>query len=777
MPATQLPPRRIASHLAVMAIVSAILGVVVAGIAIPFAGVVGISARDASDAIDSLPEELDTQALAQRTVILDDQGDTIATLYDQNRVEVPLRQVSRIMVKAIVSIEDYRFYEHGALDLKGTLRAFLTNQANDGTVQGGSSITQQLVKQTLINQAKTKAEVRAATASTYQRKLRELRYAIALEQKHSKDWILERYLNIAYFGDGAYGIQAAAKHYFNVNAHDLTLQQAAMLAGLVKNPTGYDPTNSPDRALERRNVVLDRMAQLHVISENKAERIKKTALGLDVQPSPNGCVNSSAPFFCSYVVSYLMQDPALGRTARDRKRLLYSGGLTIQTTLNARDQKASDTAVADHVYPTDRAIGALAMIEPGTGDVKALAQSRPMGSDAAQGQTFLNFTVPKKYGDASGFQPGSTFKAFVLASAINQGIPLTTQINSPDTITVNQGDFKVCDGQYYPSTQPYPVHNSTGYGTFDLYSGTRESVNTFYVQLEERTGLCEPYTLAQKMGITQLQDTNQWMVPSFTLGVADVSPLEMAEAYATFAARGEHCAARPVTSIEDSNGNTLKSYPEQCEQVMPQSTADAVNAVLRGVQEPGGFGYAQGLQLDKPSAAKTGTTSGNQSVWYVGYTPALATASMVAGVKPNGDQETLNYKVIGGSSVASAFGSTLAGPMWGQAMHAIEDTLPSTDFTVPSATDVAGLVTSVPSVAGMSLDQAERTLQAAGFTTSLGGYRDSGYAQGTVVYTYPGAGSSVSNSTPITIYQSTGQEPRSPGKGRGKGNGKGRGNG
>ena len=203
-----------------------------------------------------------------------------------------------------------------------------------------------------------------------------------------------------------------------------------------------------------------------------------------------------------------------------------------------------------------------------------------MGSDTAQGQTFLNFTVPKKYGDASGFQPGSTFKAFVLASAINQGIPLTTQINSPDTITVNQGDFKVCDGQYYPSTQPYPVHNSTGYGTFDLYSGTRESVNTFYVQLEERTGLCEPYTLAQKMGITQLQDTNQWMVPSFTLGVADVSPLEMAEAYATFAARGEHCAARPVTSIEDSNGNTLKSYPEQCEQ-------DGVGRCVDGVQKEG----------------------------------------------------------------------------------------------------------------------------------------------------------------------------------------------
>ena len=235
MPAPdRLPASRIVSHLGAMAIVSVVLGVIVAGIAIPFAGVLGLGARNASDAIDSLPAELETQQLAQRTVIVDDAGNTIATLYDENRVEVPLRQVSRTMVKAIVAIEDYRFYQHGALDLKGTLRAFLTNQANDGTVQGGSSITQQLVKQTLVSQATTKAEQRAATANTYERKLRELRYAIALEQRHSKDWILERYLNIAYFGDGAYGIQAAAKHYFNVNARDLDLRQSALLAGLVK---------------------------------------------------------------------------------------------------------------------------------------------------------------------------------------------------------------------------------------------------------------------------------------------------------------------------------------------------------------------------------------------------------------------------------------------------------------------------------------------------------------------------------------------------------------
>ena len=216
----RLPAHRVLSHILVMIAVSAVLGVVVAGLAIPFAGVAGIGARNVARTMDNLPEELQMaeDPLSQRTTILDADGNRLASLYDENRITVPLKGISRTMVKAVVAIEDYRFYQHGALDLKGTLRALITNQANNGVVQGGSSITQQLVKLTLLSQAKTKAEKKAATDDTYARKLKELRYAIALEQSHTKDWILERYLNTAYFGDGAFGVQAAAKHYFNVNA-------------------------------------------------------------------------------------------------------------------------------------------------------------------------------------------------------------------------------------------------------------------------------------------------------------------------------------------------------------------------------------------------------------------------------------------------------------------------------------------------------------------------------------------------------------------------------
>ena len=238
---------------------------------------------------------------------------------------------------------------------------------------------------TLLDQAKTAKERKAATADTYARKLTELRYAIAFEQNYSKDWILERYLNIAYFGDGAYGVQAAARHYFGTNAKDLTWLQGATLAGLVKNPSGYDPLANPDHGLQRRNVVLDRLAQLHVISQHQADKLKKKPLGLHPVATPNGCINSSAPFFCDYVVRYLEQDPALGKTVAARKKLLYTGGLTIHTTIGLRVQRAADTSVRNHVLPTDQAIGALAMIEPGTGDVKAIAQSRPMGRDAKDG--------------------------------------------------------------------------------------------------------------------------------------------------------------------------------------------------------------------------------------------------------------------------------------------------------------------------------------------------------------------------------------------------------
>ena len=791
MPASErLSAGRILSHLAVMVAVAAVLGVVVAGLAIPFAGALGIGARGVASSIEDLPASLETSDLAQKTQIVDASGNVIATLYDENRITVPLSQISRKMVKAIVAIEDYRFYQHGALDLKGTLRALVTNQANSGVVQGGSSITQQMVKLTLVDQADTKRERAAATDDTYSRKFNELRYAIAFEQNYSKDWILERYLNIAYFGDGVYGIQAAAKHYFDINAKDLDLRQSAMLAGLVKNPTGYDPTNAPDRALARRNVVLDRMAQLNVIKMQKAEKLKEEGLGLDVKQTRNGCVFSRAPFFCDYVVNYLMKDPALGKTPEERKERLYSGGLTIRTTIDLRMQDAMDASVQSHVAQTDNAIGGLAAVEPRTGNVRGVAQSRPMGRNKAAGETYLNYVVPEKYGDSRGFQAGSTFKVFVLAAAIDQGIPLSETINSPPELILEKSDFLDCEDRPY-DYGPWPVTNSTTSGSKNMYTGTRESVNTFYAQLQQRTGLCEPYRLAKEMGI-ELTSPNgdadgngAERVASFTLGVPSTSPLEMAEAYATFAGRGFHCDSRPVTAIEDSSGEQIREYPPDCKQVMPGGVADAVNDILRGVQEPGGFGYGAGINLAQPSAGKTGTINENRAVWFVGYTPNLATASMIAGADADGNWVTLNGQTLAGSFVASAFGSTTAGPMWGDAMKVIEAGLADEDFVAPAGIEVQGVEQVVPDLVGMSLEAARTELEEMGFGVSVSEYVRSESPVDTVAYTFPAGGELFTSGDTVVIYQSDGTpppEPRTrggggPGSGNGNANGNGNGNG
>ena len=763
-PSERLSAPRVLGHVVVMLAVAAVMGLVAAGLAIPFAGVLGIGTKQVASGMTKLPAELKTQPLAQRTVMVDAAGNVIATLYDENRINVPLSQISRKMVKSIVAIEDYRYYQHGALDLKGTLRALITNQANNGAVvQGGSSITQQMVKLTLLSQAKGKKELAAATDDTYARKVRELRYAIAFEQHYTKDWILERYLNLAYFGDGAWGIQSAAKHYFNKNAKDLDWRESAVLAGLVKNPTGFDPTNYPDRALERRDIVLDRMAQLSVITDAKADQLKAKNLGLHVVNTQNGCVFSRAPFFCDYVLNRLYHDKTLGDTVSERKELIRSGGLTIHTTIDLRMQDAADASVADHVLPTDTAIGGLAMVEPRTGDVKALSQSRPMGRDRKKGETYLNYVVPKRYGDSAGFQAGSTFKAFVLAAAIQKGIPLDTEISSPSKISIPMSEYPTCGGHNFFSTDVWEPENSTDSGTFNLYEGTQLSVNTFFAQLEKQTGLCEPYRLAREMGI-DLTDPNRERVPSFTLGVAETSPLEMAEAYATFGGRGLHCKARAVTSIEDADANVLREYPEDCNQVMDASTADAVNDILRGVQEPGGFGYDNGLALNQPSAGKTGTIQNNMAVWFMGYTPTLATAAMIAGANDDGTWVTLNGQTVGGTYISSAFGSTVAGPMWGDAMHVIQRWLPDDDFTPPSGQDIAGVLTEIPDTGGMGVDQATSLLESLGFVVELGGYRPSGYAEDTVAYTLPGRGSDVASGTTVTIYQSTGVPPPKPPK-------------
>ncbi len=409
------------------------------------------------------------------------------------------------------------------------------------------------------------------------------------------------------------------------------------------------------------------------------------------------------------------------------------------------------------------------MVQPGTGEVRALAQSRPMGCNKKKGETYLNYVVPREYGDANGFQAGSTFKAFVLSAAIKKGIPLSTKIKAPQTISLPISSFRDCNGPI-ASTDVWTPAELHRHGTYDLYTGTQQSVNTFFAQLEQRIGLCEPVQLAREMGV----DVPSPVYPPFTLGVSDTNPLTMADAYATFAARGVHCDARPVTAVLNANGRTIEDYPAQCNRVLPTAVADAVNLILRGVQEGAGFGAIAGLSLDQQSAGKTGTTNDNRAVWFVGYTPNLAAAAMIAGANRQGHWRTLNGQNIGGVTIQGAHGSTTAGPVWGDAMKAVQQWLPDATFKRPDPQTIAGQMVTVPSLYGQSPQAAARTLRRAGFLPVIGPTVDSGNTAGTVAYLSPGSGSQVGTGSTVTIYVSDGTPyvpPAKPKKKKGGGNG------
>ncbi len=685
------PPEHDGSIIWAIARLSALAGLIIAAVFVPAAAFTAVTANNVSQAVVDLPLELKDIPAAQTTRLLASDGSLLAYFYQENRQDVPLEKISQATQDAVLSIEDSRFYEHGALDLKGTLRA-LVNNASDRQTQGGSSITQQLVKLTLVQQATTKEQVRAATKGSVARKVRELKLAIAYEEDHTKKQILERYFNIAYFGDGAYGIQSASNHFFSVSPDKLDVLQAATLAGLVKNPVEFDPRIYPERALQRRNLVLGAMASNGKIPQNEAEELMSKPLGLDITSFPNGCVTSKAAFSCDYIRRYLLAEPALGASVRDRRVRLERGGLTIKSTIDVRMQKAINKAVKSTVAPKDKAIGGIALVEPGTGKVRGVAQSRPMGRDKKAGESFINYTVPRRFGDSGGFPAGSTFKLFTTAAALKKGIEVDKSYNSPKNLTMPAGTYFDCEGG---GTGTWRVSNSTSSGRKNMYTGLRQSVNTYFAQLERDAGLCNTVKAAEAMGITVPFDPTTGVtdqVGPFTLGVTSVSPLTMAAAYATPAGGGKYCEPQPVDAIVDMDGKVIKEYTRECRRVMTQDAAAQINDILTGLQKPGGFGYSNGTALGIPSAAKTGTTQNNKAVWYMGYTPELVAASMIAGANRQGIPTSLAGTTLRGVPVSfsQVGGSSLAGPMWKKAMGTIQEYLSPEPFEPPPEREPKG---------------------------------------------------------------------------------------
>lgn len=647
--------------------VSVLAGAVLAGIALPAAGALGLAAKGSVEEFDEIPDNLEAPPLSQRTTILDNEGGSIATVYSRDRTVVPLNEISPYMQKAIVAIEDSRFYEHGAVDAKGILRALNQNAQSGGVSQGASTLTQQYVKNVFVEEAgDDPTKVAEATQQTLGRKIRELKYAIQVEEKLGKKRILSNYLNITYFGQQAYGVEAAAQRYFSKSAKDLQVQEAALLAGIVQSPSRYDPVNDTQEATKRRNVVLQRMAETHDITRAEAEEAKAKPLGLKVSKPKNGCITavSGAGFFCDYVREVFLSDPVFGKTKEDRAKVWNQGGLRIKTTLNPQAQQSVQASIKDHVNQSDDVATAATIVEPGTGKILGMGQSRPYGVNLKDNETSMNLSVDNAMGGGAGYQPGSTFKPIVAAAALEGGMPPTKSYGSPYEMPYPKS-VDACDGKKWLNSGNAKLtnENESEVGPYGMKEATAKSVNTYYVELIGDIGICPVTEMAKKMGVERADGNKMDQAPSIALGTQEMSPLTMAGAYATFAARGKYCSPVAIESISGPGGKSLPVPKSTCSRAMSPKTADTINTLLKGVVEDG-TGQQAGLG-SRPSAGKTGTTDFRYAAWFVGYTPNMSGAVWVG--DPQHKRRMVNIP-IGGVHYDKVFGGEVPGPIWRDAM-------------------------------------------------------------------------------------------------------------
>jgi 1A family penicillin-binding protein len=520
------------------------------------------------------PSEL---AVARSTLVLDRNGHMIARLHaEADRIDVPARLIPPVMRQAVIAAEDHNFYHHGGVSIPSIIRAAFANLVGHGVRQGGSTITQQYVKNAYVGNQRT-----------IWRKIKEAIVAIKLERKESKDQILTDYLNTIYFGRGAYGIEAASRTYFGVGARSLTLDQAVLLAGIIRAPEFLDPVRHPDRAKARRDVVLQQMAQLGFITGQQQAVAIATPIKVQAASVIRGPVTGA--YFVEDVRRLLVNQFGAAR--------VYRGGLIVRTTLDLSFQRYAEDAVHRVLdRPTDPE-AALVSVDTDTGEVLAMVGGKKFSERqfnlASQGHR----------------QPGSSFKPFVLTAALNNGISIRSRFKAPASITLQTGfePWKVTN---------YDKHN---YGALDLVEATEFSVNTVYAQLILKVGPDQAAQAAHDAGIVSKLDP----VPSLTLGTSPVTPVELAGAYADFANGGMHASPHIIRSITDSDHHTLFSAAVAPVRAMEDKVANTVAYALTQVVKKG---TGRGADLgNRPVGGKTGTTENHVDAWFCGFTRRVAT--------------------------------------------------------------------------------------------------------------------------------------------------------
>ncbi|MCH4053512.1 MAG: PBP1A family penicillin-binding protein [Atopobiaceae bacterium] len=533
--------------------------------------------------LQDLPDytSADAYLAAEPTVVYDSQGNEIGSFYLENRQSVDLDAISGYVKEGTVDTEDVRFYKHNGVDPQGIVRAIYSNLT--GGAEGASTITQQLVRNTILSDERYD--------QTLKRKVREAYIAIQMEKTYTKDQILNMYLNTIYYGNGAYGIQVASITYFNKNASDLTLAEAALLVGLPQSPSYYDPFTNPDAAVARRNTVLDRMLTAGDITQEEHDAAVAEPLQLNAG-DPTVDNSSTYPYWNDYIKQLLEEDFS--------SDTIYQGGLKVYTTIDPTCQQAAEEAVSEQLAAIgdDQLQQALVAINPSNGYILAMVGGRDYNTSqynlATQAQR----------------QPGSSFKAFTLTAAIQEGMSPDVLIdcNSPKQVT---------------STWRVQNHGNSSYGTISLARATELSSNTGYAQVAVEIGADKIVSAAQSLGI----DVSLPSYPSITLGTVGVPVIQMAEAYATLAAGGLHRDPCAITKIEDRNGNVVYEHQDNPTRAVSTSVAYAVTQVLEGVCTNGTASVVSSNKtFDQPVAGKTGTTEDARDLWFVGYTPQVAVA-------------------------------------------------------------------------------------------------------------------------------------------------------
>lgn len=740
-------------------------GVLAAGLVMPAVAAVGNTTETGVKIFDDLPTELSLEPPSEQSVMLAADGSLLATFYADNRIVVGLDQVAPIMREAVVAVEDKRFYEHGGIDPEGLVRAAVKTVIEDET-QGGSTLTQQYVKNVLIEAGRVSGDqeaIDAATEVSLGRKLREAKLAVALEQQMTKDEILEGYLNIAQFGPSQYGVEAAARYYFNTTASELNIAEAAMLAGITQSPGRWDPVRNPENALIRRNTVLSLMREQGVITQEEydVESAIPIADMLDIQPTTQGCSPAGiSAYFCDFVVRTILNDPIYGETIDDRRRLLNRGGLTIATTIDPAKQALAYESIVGAVPINDGSgiSGSVVTVEPGTGKVVAMAQNTNYANATPESprDTLVNFNTDNAYGGSSGFQTGSSFKAFVLTEWLESGRSLSESVDATRRNFPRSSWNISCAPEYAADFNPKNAESFAS-GPMSVLNATRLSVNTAYAAMANQLDICAIADTAAAMGVHTAQGTELQVNPSMVLGSNTIAPLTMAAAFATYASGGTYCAPVPITSVQDRDGAELPIPDPGCEQVIePQIAAAQTYALEQVVQS----GTARGNGLaGRPAAGKTGTANEDWHSWFVGYTPQLSTAVWIGYSEGNIPMQRVT---INGRYYRYVYGGVLAAPTWSRYMNAAHEGMPVIGFPAPEDRLLYGDRRAVPNVIGQSVSAARSNLEAAGFRVRVGGSISSSIRVGAVAGTSPRVGSLVAPGSTITIYPSSGAPAPAP---------------